>query len=315
MIRLLLAVLAWAALHAAAAEPAAQPGRAIYNYRCSYCHGYSGDARTLAASFLTPKPRDFTATAPDALTREAMVRTVKEGKPGTAMKSFRRLLDDKEIDAVVDFVRTQFMTARAPNTRYHTRENGWADHDRYADAYPFARGELALSTPPAQLTPAQRRGRQLYVSACISCHDRGRAPDEIEAAWESRPLSYPLNGDTPTNVPRGVADPYRTHDQAPVLRSATVQERRGEKLFQANCSFCHAADGTGKNWIGAFMEPPARNLTGPDIAGIDLERLRFVIGEGLPGTSMPAWKHVLKPGEIDAIARYVLKAFRGSGRS
>jgi cytochrome c oxidase cbb3-type subunit 3 len=24
-----------------------------------------------------------------------------------------------------------------------------------------------------------------------------------------------------------------------------ARERRGEKLFQANCAFCHGADGTG----------------------------------------------------------------------
>src|SRR3972149_1718982 len=44
-------------------------GRRIYNFRCYYCHGYSGDARTLAATLLTPKPADFTGISPDALGR------------------------------------------------------------------------------------------------------------------------------------------------------------------------------------------------------------------------------------------------------
>jgi len=35
-------------------------GRKVYNFRCYFCHGYSGDARTVAASQLLPPPRDFT---------------------------------------------------------------------------------------------------------------------------------------------------------------------------------------------------------------------------------------------------------------
>ena len=34
-----------------------QQGREIYNYRCYFCHGYSGDAKTLASSYLDPPPR------------------------------------------------------------------------------------------------------------------------------------------------------------------------------------------------------------------------------------------------------------------
>ena len=44
-----------------------EAGRSVYNFRCYFCHGYSGDARTLAAEFLSPPPRDFTDTDPEAL--------------------------------------------------------------------------------------------------------------------------------------------------------------------------------------------------------------------------------------------------------
>ena len=37
-----------------------EAGRRVYNFRCYFCHGYSGDARTLAASMVQPAPRDFT---------------------------------------------------------------------------------------------------------------------------------------------------------------------------------------------------------------------------------------------------------------
>jgi len=305
-----------AAVDQCAASPAdAALGRKVYNFRCYYCHGYAGDADTVAAIYLEPKPRDFTRVRPDTLSREAMLRTLRNGRPGTAMQSYRHVLTTREMEAVVDFVRAEFMIARVRNTRYHTTHNGWPNHDRYAAAFPFVRGEIAIGSRVDALTPAQRAGRKLYLSACITCHDQQRALP-YEVVWESRPLSYPLHGDTPTNkAPTDLTNQYRLHDRPPRIDGLSPRERRGERLFQANCAFCHAADGTGKNWIGSFMEPPARDLTGPDIAGITRERLVFVIREGLPNTSMPAWKHVLEPAEIEAAAAYVLRAFRSADRT
>jgi len=92
-------------------------GRRIYNFRCYYCHGYSGNAHTLAATFLNPKPVDFTSISPGTLTRERMLQSVQSGRPGTAMMSFASVLQPNEISAVTDFVRHEFMVAKAENTR------------------------------------------------------------------------------------------------------------------------------------------------------------------------------------------------------
>ena len=50
---------AWIALLAGAAGASNrhEAGRAIYNYRCYFCHGYSGDARTLADDPRVPGAR------------------------------------------------------------------------------------------------------------------------------------------------------------------------------------------------------------------------------------------------------------------
>ena len=105
------------------------------------------------------------------------------------------------------------------------------------------------------------------------------------------------------------ASVYAKHDVVPRVEGLDAQQRRGEKLFQANCAFCHGADGTGKNWIGQFMEPKARDLTLYSVSDMPAARLRSTIRDGLPGTSMPAWRHVLGRGEIDAVAAYVSRAF------
>ncbi len=79
--------LAGAALLTALPPDTHERGRQIYNFRCYFCHGYSGDAKTLAATYLNPPPRDFTA-AP--LTHERIALALREGRTGTAMASFRR---------------------------------------------------------------------------------------------------------------------------------------------------------------------------------------------------------------------------------
>jgi cytochrome c oxidase cbb3-type subunit III len=303
-------------------------GRKIYNFRCYYCHGYSGNARTLAATFLTPKPVDFTSISPNNLSRERMIHSIQSGRPGTAMMSFSSVLKPNQIAAVTDFVRQEFMVAKAENTHYHTEANGWYNHERYAIAYPFALGEIPLDTPWEKLTPQQTEGKRLFMTSCVSCHDRAKE-NNGELRWESRPVSYPRNNyapgdDSATDGASSVKDtknsppvdamtsatPYHLHDIAPKLQGLSETERRGERLFQQNCAFCHAADGTARNWIGSFMEPHPRNLTkSAAMDNMTRTRLRTVIREGLPGTSMPAWKSVLSEQQIGDVIAYVARAF------
>jgi len=266
----------------------------------------------LASSFVSPPPRDFTGVSPEQLKRDVMIAAVRQGVSGTAMMSFSSVLNNKEIDAVVDFVRNEFMRDKKANTKYHTVENGWENHQRYASAFPFALNELPLDTPWEQLTEQQQQGKRLFMSSCITCHDRARVKTE-GAIWESRPLSYPRNNyshKAPVKVDTtSSATPYSIHEIPPVIASLSEQEKQGQKLFQQNCAFCHSEDGTGKNWIGSFLDAHPRDLTAASMQSVTTERLREVIRDGLPGTTMSAWKSVLNEDQIQAIVHYVMKAF------
>lgn len=310
-------------LHAApsrAGLPTHEQGRAIYNFHCYFCHGYSGDAATLAATFVTPPPRDFTGSSPAELDRTRMVESVTHGRPGTAMQGFADRLTAEEIAAVVDFVRQKFMLEGHENTRYHTEANGWSDHERYAAAYPFATGSLPLDRPAEQLTETELEGRRLFLASCVTCHDHGRVEDP-GPIWGTRPLSYPRAGyshrpeervDTTTGP-----TPYAIHDRAPALPpDASDALRAGERLYQENCAFCHAADGTGRNWIGRFMEPHPRDLTNPDLhRRLSVSGLRETIQHGLVGTSMPAFGKVLGENQIAAVVCYVTVVLKSSSPS
>lgn len=305
------------ALLVLAAQPAFadlhEEGRAVYNFRCYFCHGYSGDAKTLAATFLDPLPANFTSPAHQTLSKESVIATLRQGRPETAMKSFSEILSAREMEAVASFVIEEFVIHRARNTRYHTSENGWPDHDRYRIAYPFATGEIPLSQAWESLNETQSAGKRLYLSACVTCHDRGAGtPDDT--TWDARPLSYPRGGFSLANPPKvdamTGATPYALHDIVPRTKNLRSIEKRGEKLFQNNCAFCHGADGTGKNWIGQFLEPHPRNLRDPAfMTFMTRGRLTQVIKEGLPNTSMPAWQSVLNNNDIRAIAAYINRVF------
>jgi len=296
----------------AAGDARHEAGRRIYNFRCYYCHGYSGDARTLAASYVKPKPRDFTHTSPAKLSRKKMLKVVANGERDSAMAGFKGILKQQEMELVVDFVRKEFMHDKARNTHYHTVENGWPDHGRYRAAYPFATGKIALDTPLESLTLEQGRGKQLYLSSCVCCHDRGRVQDE-GVIWDARPVSFPRIGYSHVNPPKvdalTSATPYSRHDIVPKLGNLSPREAHGRELWQVNCAFCHGADGTGKNWIGTFMEPHARDLTGEAMTGMTRSRLKQAISDGLPNTSMPAWKSVLGAADIEALIDYISRAF------
>ncbi len=283
-------------------------GRDIYNYRCYFCHGYSGDAKTVASSYLSPKPRDFTAENKDGLlSREKMITAVREGRPGTAMMAFNVQLNDKDIIAVVDFIRSAFMSGESQNTRYHTVSNGWPNHQRFKVAYPFALGELSLDMPWNSMTDEQQRGWRLYMSSCITCHDRAAVSNEDEL-WNRRSISFPRGGyshkEKAENTTDAVstASPYGMHDKAPHIEGLVLEERRGEIIFQENCAFCHAANGTGKNWIGSFLQPHPRDLSAHTYS---TEHLKDVVENGISGTTMSAWKQVLTEQQIDDVVSYV----------
>ncbi len=295
-----------------------EAGRKIYNFRCYFCHGYSGDAKTLAATFVAPPPRDFTRDSETSISRKQMILAVRDGKPGTAMKGFKGIITEPEIELVVDFVREEFIRRKAVNTRYHTPANGWPNHDRHQIAFPFATGEIPLDRAWEALSPVEQRGKRLFLSTCISCHDTARTEDS-GPAWRGRPLSYPRNhfdpgdytGEPPTKLDALTsASPYKLHDVIPEVKGLSELEKHGEQLYQSNCAFCHAATGTGRNWIGSFMEPHPRDLTDPAfMKEMTHARLTNVIREGLPNTSMPAWKSVLTPTQIEAVIAYISRVF------
>jgi cytochrome c oxidase cbb3-type subunit 3 len=299
-------------LHSGAA-PAAKAGEAIYRYYCYQCHGYAGNAQTLASASLQPPPRDFTSVTTDELSIERIVGTVLGGREGTAMVSFASVLDEDDARSVAEYIQQSFMQPDRVDARYHSPENGWTNHERYAAAFPFIDGSVPLSVPWESLTADQQRGRRLYESACVSCHDQPNTGASVDTEWELRAVSFPRDHfshrESNTDLVSG-ASPYAQHDVPPDPGGLSDLALAGRPLYQDNCAFCHAADGTGRNWIGSFLEPRPRDFTDPEFRLLaDAAAMEQRVLHGIPDTSMPAWKDVLEPEEIAAIIAYIRESF------
>ncbi len=261
----------------------------------------------MAAQQLDPPPRNFVQSP--GLTLDKILSTLEHGVSGTGMKSFKNVLSAEERRDVAVFVLEEFVRRGAPNTAYHTVENGWPDHHaKYAAAYPFVRGGASLDTPLDTLDNTARAGRALFLDSCITCHEpRNTANPTIEAF----PLSHMgtvVRGKEVDAISH--ASTYAGHDVPPVIEGLNAQETKGKAIYDQNCAFCHAADGTAKNWIGAFLQPHPRNFTDiTQVAELDHARIEKAVRRGLANTSMPAWGAVLSDEEIAAVISYVERAF------
>jgi cytochrome c oxidase cbb3-type subunit 3 len=93
-----------------AEQPTVDIGKEIYKEKCKVCHGERGNVNPFAASVLDPPPRNFTLEkSKQELSKNRMIQSVTEGRPGTAMMPWKDVLTQIEIQSVVNFIRENFM--------------------------------------------------------------------------------------------------------------------------------------------------------------------------------------------------------------
>jgi cytochrome c oxidase cbb3-type subunit 2 len=175
-------------------------GRQVYESRCIGCHGPKGDGNGAAATFLSPKPRDFTAgvfkfrTTPSGSlpTDGDLYRTITRGVRWTAMPTWHEL-SDKERLAVAGYIKT-FST-------------------RFKEESPEP--PILIGEPPKATPELVARGKDLYVKAkCFQCHGPGGKGDGPSADEMKDLAGFPIR---PADFTRGqfkggssVRDIYRT---------------------------------------------------------------------------------------------------------
>ncbi|WP_455202983.1 c-type cytochrome [Kaarinaea lacus] len=254
-------------------------GAEIYSRYCGVCHGDKGNTAVWARNGLNPPPRDFTtAEARRLLTRDRMIHSVTNGRPGTGMMPFTSKLNAKEIEAVVDYIRQAFLKV-----------------DAAPSAATASQAPAPATLPHGQYTPAPSASRM----------------DEVHAAMRNRqdPHAGPHQGGMPA-LPSATMPIVDADMSLPLPNNLKGNAVKGQQFFMGNCFTCHGVTGQGDGPRAYFNIPRPRNFTSEESRRV-LNRVRLytAITDGKVGTVMPAWGKVLSEQQVADVAEFVFQAF------
>lgn len=322
-VSLLLRTMAVVALAALASIASAQRGDDVqpdllYHNYCSVCHGDRGDGRSRARGSLNPPPTDFTTPqAREMLSRPRMILALQHGRPGTAMTAWTTQLSQKEIEAVVDYVRNTMMLPEPGSPL----AKGRATYVQHCAGCHGDRGQGVAASPshpaPRPFQPSAERSAML---AAVTQGQFGRLahgfagrlkPDEIEHAVDYvrtslAPGLAPGVSGTYAHGGRGRDAPPALDVSAPLPNGLAGNAQRGERLYQQNCSACHGAKGDGNGPRVALLGGKPRSL---GATPMNRPALYSAIAEGKAGTDMPAWRTVLARQPLADLAEYLWRTW------
>ena len=272
-----------------------QHGKDLYTRNCAVCHGDKGNTAIWARSGLNPPPRDFTSEeAKRILTYDRMINSVTNGRPGTGMMSFTKKLNEEDIQAVVTYIREEFMHVdkeNKPLPSVHADMAGLPTGPYQSQTLLPRDSAHAGITPERALQRAQQRDPHANLAQRTNPHagpHEGRMP-----AIAPQPMAV-IDADMSLPFPNGLkGDPVK-----------------GREFFMSNCFTCHGVTGQGDGPRAYFNTPRPRNFTSETSRRI-LNRVRLFTGisNGKVGTVMPAWSKVLTDQQIANIAEFVFQAF------
>ena len=306
--------LAWATPLAAQSPHASahERGKALYERHCAVCHGNDGQANTPVGQLLKPHPRNFADPIEMArVTVDRMYRTIKEGKPGTAMAAWKQILTETEIGDLIDYV------------------HGFSSPRRAA---PFSAERLSVEV-----------GRRIYEKECASCHGvDGRADTEVAKVLNPPPSKFAdpvamarlddgrmylaifrgrpgtaMGGRGELLAPAEIIDVMRyvrTLARRPPegMKPAQLDVQVGEQIYRQHCMACHGEDGKGHTSLGRHLVPAPRDFTRTaEMASISDNALTQAITRGTPGTAMAPWDGVLNNEDVRRVILFIRQSFAG----
>jgi mono/diheme cytochrome c family protein len=277
-------------------------GEEIFHKRCSVCHGDQGQSAVWTAAGLHPKPANFTDPKKIAeLDRTRMIFSVTNGRPETAMVSWKKRLTEQEISQVVDYIRAAFMKVTDRDTVFGDVMGAGQDK---SDSF-LSGGEFD-ETALAQATRARN-------NATIETQpDAINDPFLTSSAYDSQ--EDPNIGET--DIYGGAAHDHAAHMgkkgslSDPFPEELVGDYQQGRTFYRNNCADCHGLQGDGKGPRSHFIFPKPRNFTHSAAqASFSRAHLYEQVRSGINGSEMPAWGTVLDKQQIADVAEYVFMTF------
>lgn len=137
-------------------------GRTLYAAHCASCHGLDGKGASWTVAAHGRKPKGLGGYRSETISKKRMIGSVAHGlRDNPRMPAFGRILNARQIDAVVDYIQKTFMDGKT------------------VDPSIFTANAVAVGkTPyPGNLVGNPTRGKLLYDLNCVSCHGRSGRGD------------------------------------------------------------------------------------------------------------------------------------------
>lgn len=254
-------------------------GEKTYVENCSVCHGDTGASAYWAQSGLNPPPRDFTSTeALNILTRDRMLNSVANGRPGTGMMPFKTRLSTEEISAVVGYIRFKFMGV---------------DPDKDDGETPL-KPSVPAASPASQAHAGGIPGVDTPLSSARSAPQSSPPAAMAAADPAAAAAGHSIDVDMSLPVPKGLKGDLAW----------------GRTFYMANCFVCHGVTGEGDGPRAYFNIPRPRNFTSKEARQVlNKPRIFDSITKGRLRTVMPAWGKVLNEQQIAGLTEFVFQTF------
>lgn len=283
-------------------------GKAIYDRDCAFCHGEDGYADTPVGRLLEPRPRRFADPVEMArLNDEQVYRAIKDGKSGTAMASWGKVLNEVQIGDVMDYIHQLAGTSKPMDKQKLSLEVGRRIYDKECA---FCHGLMGhadtdvarvLRPPPRKFSDPIEMARvddgRMYAAIKLG------VPGTAMASWAS--LMSPVEIIDVMRYIRTLQEPLPE-----VLTAERLDVTVGGNIYQRYCMTCHGVNGDADTPIGQVLVPPPRNFTDRKaMASLSDRQMTASIMQGKPGTAMAPWGGILNPYDIQRVIRYIRTTF------
>jgi len=304
----------------------------LYTEHCAVCHGEKGDGKSRARFGLNPAPRDFTSAASwDELTTERMRTSVIYGRPGTAMVAWGQRLDDVQVDALVTYIRNEFM--RQPSVGgQHSGKRTYKKHCRACHGdkgngaqwtknslnpaprdftAPAAKIELSRERMIASVTHGRSGTAMMSFGARLSAT---QVEDVVSYVRENfmglKNESDTKAADTKAESMVNAKNSIKADMSLAFPHGLLGDVVKGRRFYLKNCFTCHGRSGDGNGPRSSFIKPAPRNfLSSVSRESLNRPALYRAISKGKAGTVMPAWSSVLDEQQIADVAEFVFTTF------
>jgi len=284
-------------------------GKKVFADNCSVCHGDQGQGAIWTAAGLFPKPANFTDPKKiKQLTKTRMLFSVTNGRPETAMVSWKTRLSEQQIIAVVSYIRAGIMKVSDRETKFGDAMGQRQDKlDSFLSGENFNENDLVAVAAekikqPSPLSASKNNPSDPFLQsgAYQVSEDPNIGKSDIYGG-ESH------DHDSHMGTKLNITDPLPNDLVGDYLA--------GHELYKQTCLSCHGKKGNGQGPRSHFIFPKPRNFT-HSAARASFSRAHIFerIRAGVVQTEMPAWGAVLTEQQMANIAEYVFRTFISPAR-